>query len=127
MADKVGVDQLADAIVRAMKEYTDAVAEGVAEVVDETAQECRDEIEENSPEQSGEYKKGWTIVKENGRGFTKRIIWNENYRLPHLLEHGHAKQGGGRVPGKPHIAPAEKKYTETLFERIEDVVRKGGK
>ena len=127
MANKVRIDQLANEIVRAMQEYTDEVSAGITEVVDETAKECKDDIQANSPRRKGKYAKGWTIKKDNGYHRTKRIIWNKNYRLPHLLEKGHAKRGGGRVAGIPHIKPAEKKYSKLLFERIEDVVRRGGK
>lgn len=45
--------------------------------------------------------------------------FQNRYQLTHLLEHGHAKRGGGRVPAKPHIAAAEQAGIEQLEKEIQ--------
>ncbi|MCQ4931437.1 HK97 gp10 family phage protein, partial [[Eubacterium] rectale] len=47
------------------------------------------------------------------------------YQIAHLLEHGHAKRGGGRVAARPHIAPAEENGIQQLEEEIERGIRNG--
>lgn len=123
----INIDQLAAAIAGAVREYTEDVSAGIAVAVDETAKECAAEIKANSPKKTGDYAKGWTIKKEGGRGKVKRTIWNKDFAWKtHLLEKGHAKRGGGRVAGIPHIRPAEQKYVGKLTDRIERIIRNGG-
>lgn len=58
-----------------------------------------------------------TEVKES-------IINSKNrYQLAHLLKKGHAKRGGGRVAGRPHIAPAEQAGIEQLQSLIEKALK----
>lgn len=45
--------------------------------------------------------------------------------MTHLLEYGHAKRNGGRVPAQPHIAAAEEKSVKKLEEEIKAAVENG--
>lgn len=123
----IRIDQLASEITRALTEYTTEVENAIAAAVNQTAKECVAEIKSNSKFDTGEYSKGWKIVKKDGRGYVNRIIWNPKfYSLVHLLEKGHAKRDGGRVDGKPHVLPAEQRYIQVLGERVERIIRNGG-
>ena len=55
-------------------------------------------------------KKSWRTKKtaETSNSLTVTVYSKDRYQIAHLLEHGHAKRGGGRVAEKEHIAPAEK-------------------
>lgn len=120
------IDGLADAVAESLQEYNDEVCAEVKEAVKEISKECLSEIKANSPKNQGKYKKGWRLKVEYDRKNDTRVtIHNKTrYQLTHLLEHGHAKAGGGRVEGKPHISPAEKRATEKLLKRIEAIVKK---
>ena len=90
--------------------------------VRKTATEIKKEISANAPEDTGAYAKSWATkkVSENSHSLEMTVHSKNRYQLSHLLEHGHAKRGGGRVAGKPHIAPAEQNGEELL----ENLIRK---
>lgn len=70
----------------------------------------------------GAYSKSWATkkVNENSHSLRMTVHSKNRYQLAHLLEHGHAKRGGGRVAARPHIAPAE----ENGEELLENFIRK---
>lgn len=123
---KVQIDELADAIMEGLNDYYEEVNDGVKKEIQSAAEYCRDEIKAKAPVLTGDYKKGWKIRKQYESTTTLRLaVHNQTeYRLAHLLEHGHAKRGGGRVSGKPHIAPAVKKTEKKLDKRVEVVIKK---
>lgn len=123
----VSVEQLADTITDAVREYTEDVSKAVEEKVDEVADKVLQEAISLSPKRTGSYAKGFKKTKADEKGKAKRIIWNKkHYRLVHLLEFGHAKRGGGRVPAYPHLRPAYEKYAADLPGEIKRIVKKGG-
>ena len=68
---------------------------------------------------TGAYAKSWAVkkTKENSHSLEMTVHSKNRYQLAHLLEKGHAKRGGGRVAGKPHISPAEESGVQ-LFEKL---------
>jgi len=125
----ISIDDLAGAITDAVREYTEDVSAGIEREVDETAKEVLDEVRRNHPykDRTGEYTKGFKITNRDQPGRARRVVWNKkHYRRVHLLEFGHAKRGGGRVPAYPHLRPAYDKHATKLPERIKRVIRNGG-
>ena len=78
-----------------------------------------------APKQTGRYKKSWTVKKteESSNSLTMTVHSKDRYQIAHLLEHGHAKRGGGRVAGREHIAPAEERGNKELLQKIERGLR----
>ena len=117
----VTVDHLAEAVMKGLTEYADVSTELVKQSVQQVSKEVKDEISSNAPKRTGAYSKSWTSkkTKENSHSLEMTVHSKNRYQLAHLLEKGHAKRGGGRVSGKPHIAPAEEHGVTSLQEKIE--------
>lgn len=117
------VNDIGAEIQRYLQQYRADVTNEIEVASKEQAQALVKELKQKSPKLSGKYRKGWKMKKAKGRG-TKYIVHNKtDYQLTHLLEHGHAKRGGGRVDSKIHIAPAEEKHVRAFLERVEGVIR----
>lgn len=122
MPKKVTTDTLADSIRDILEEYGDELKGSLDEITKKIAQKGQQAIKNESKSKFNgkRYWKGWKVDLQVGRLDTKATIYNESLPgLPHLLEYGHAKRGGGRVQGTVHIAPVE----EQLVNEFEKQVR----
>ena len=123
---KVRVEQLGDAVLGELQAYDQEAADAVRKTVKTVARDGRKEIQAKSPVDTGIYQRGWkdTVVYEGSMGVRVLIHNKTSYQLTHLLEHGHARTGGGRVVGKPHIRPAEENMERSLIRKLKEVLEK---
>ena len=121
MSRTIKIDQLAEAIGEELAEYSKLTAVSMKTAVTKAGNSVRKDIGANAPVKSGRYAKSWRIKKtrESSTKLEVTVYSPTRYMLAHLLEHGHAKRGGGRVKAIPHIAPAEEAAEEQLMKDIE--------
>ena len=124
---RVTVDGLADAIQDILDQYANNVEDATAPVLKKAAQTARAELRATSPKRTGHYAKGWQISASKD-GLHYRIYNGTDYRLTHLLEHGHVIRNGtkreyGFVPAREHIAPVEEKIMEQLPDAIKNAIK----
>ena len=121
MARTVSVDRLTETIMSGLTEYADVSTDLVKKSVQEISKDVKKEISANAPKRTGAYKKSWAVkkTKETSNSLVMTVHSKNRYQLAHLLEHGHAKRGGGRVAAIPHIEPAEANGIEALKSKIE--------
>ena len=125
MGDKCTIDNLAKTIMEGLQEYADVASEDVKTAVRKAGKNVKAEISANAPKRTGAYAKSWTVKTEKETANSLEVVVHSKnrYQIAHLLEHGHAKRGGGRVAARPHIAPAEQAGNEKLVKTIEQKLK----
>ena len=125
ISSKTKVDGLADALLKELSSYRQDIVDGLKAEIRAVARECRKEIANNSPKLTGDYRKGWKdTVQFESVGDIRIVVHNpKEYRLTHLPEYGHAKVGGGRVEGRPHIRVAEEHTTRKLEKKAKVIIK----
>ena len=127
MSSTVSIDEMDNAIMEELEKYADLAADELKAAVKETAASVRKDIQAGAPVDTGKYKKSWSVknVREDSESIELVVHSRNRYQIAHLLEHGHAKRGGGRVAAKPHIASAEQRGNEKLVQTIEQKLKGG--
>ena len=120
MGRKISISQLSAAVMEQLNEYAELATEDMKEAVKKAGTAVRKDIEASAPRNTGDYAKSWAVKKtrETSASLMLTVHSRNRYQLAHLLEYGHAKRGGGRVPAQPHIAAAEQEGIRQLEEGI---------
>lgn len=120
---KCSADNFAGAISDVLQnEYYGDVLEATAQAIEETAKESVKKLKAAppSPRRTGKYARGWTQTIKKGRANVNATVHGKSgtYQIAHLLEHGHAKRGGGRVDAIEHIAPVERWAVDETVQKL---------
>lgn len=124
---KVPVDGLSDAIMEELNKYKDMASDELEKAVKDAASTVRKDIQASAPVDTGKYRNSWSVknVHEDSESIELVVYSRNRYQIAHLLEHGHAKRGGGRVAARPHIARAEQLGISQLEEDIKRSLKNG--
>ena len=124
---KVTMEQLPRAIKEILEQYEGEINRFLPEITEEVGKTGVKALRTSAKQKFNgkKYAGGWRSVSERNRyGATVTIYNGRLPGLPHLLEHGHAKRGGGRVDGRAHIAPVEEKLITDFEKKVEhDITR----
>jgi hypothetical protein len=116
---------LEKAVKDILQDYSVEVSKAAAEAVQEVTKEATKKLRQTSPKRKGRYAKGWTGKVEKTATTVDATVYGKTgtYQIAHLLEHGHARRGGGRkVDGIEHIKPVEEWAIAEVEKRIREKV-----
>lgn len=118
---KTSIDSFADSMADILKMYTEDMERSLEDSKETVAKDGVKTLKVTSPKKTGRYQKGWRAKKIG----TRWVVHNAtDYQLTHLLEKGHAKVGGGRVPAYPHIGPVEDQIIVGLEKKVEEAIKR---
>lgn len=121
----ININQFASEINKSLAAYANGVGEELEAQAKKAAREAAKKLRETSPVQKvkggGAYAKGWRAKKVGDAWVVHNAT---DYQLTHLLEKGHAKSNGGRVPGIVHIEPVAQQTVNDYVKAVEEAIRR---
>ena len=126
---KVDPAHLGDAINDILNEYAETVVHDMKEAVEATGKMAAETAQAYASRIGrGKYAKSIKAKTTASNSFgTSVTIYSTQYRIAHLLEHGHVVKVNGKVVGNtrafPHFAMAEAMAEETLPKKIEQAIK----
>ena len=128
MAQRVKIENMAQAIVDSLIEYADITEDELLDIAKEVAKKDVAELKRTSPRSgsSPSYASGWGYkINRKQKGFSIIVHNKKKPQLTHLLEKGHRiVPWGGKVRAYPHIERVEKQsnidYENKVKERLSE-------
>lgn len=129
---RVEVSELDSALQQVLDEYHKDVTERIDVASEGTAKKLVKLTKDSAPR--GNRKKYWKYityseVEKNKRYFGRTFVWHvkpPEYRLTHLLVHGHATRDGDHTDPNPFLHNAVDAVTPEYEAKIVEAIKNGG-
>ena len=129
----VGIEHLSAEIDKELTIYSQEVTDGLKQLAKQYSTELVKQTKATAPSgnrKSNKYKNSIKSKKinETARGVT--YAWyvdskDSNYRLTHLIVHGHATRNGGRTKPNDFLKKAVDDVESKYIKAVEEVLRNG--
>lgn len=107
-------------INKVLAQYTKNINSDLDQVMSSVAQEAKQKLKVDSPQDSGDFAKGWAVEHSKG----EYVVYNKQHYLTHLLENGHDVVAYGKkvghVSGQNFIKPVNDWVSEEVVKRLEE-------
>ena len=121
MARKVmtSPERLSKDIEKVLNDYESGIHKGMNSVIKALANKGRNAVRREARSQivpsRRKYANGWQYKMVGNRWSAEAVIYPGRQRgLAHLLERGHALEGGGRTRPRPHIDPVREQIKQEI-------------
>ena len=123
----VEIDRFAVTLEGILGQVESRLEPQIEDAVNEAAKDTRKLVSRgaraNFKTLNNKYKTGWRAKTKKYGKLTEGVVYHSiSPGLPHLLEKGHAKVGGGFVAGREHIAPAADQALPAFEKRMGEAV-----
>lgn len=130
MSNRIGIDQLDEAISKELTLYSQNIIDGMKQEAKKSMKALVERTKATAPvgHRKKHYRDAITSKKEDENSRSVSYLWyvdGSDYRLSHLLEDGHATKNGGRVDGTHFIKNATDPILEEYYKAIEEVIKNG--
>lgn len=127
---KINVDQLSETINRELTLYNRNVIDGIKSQTKKSMSQLVKQTKATAPvgKRKKHYKNSIGSKKTKETDRSVEYTWyvrGSDYRLSHLLEHGHALKNGGRTRATHFIENASTPIITDYIKQVEDIVKNG--
>lgn len=131
-------NNLSDQMGQVLTVYNEEINEKLREITRESMKKLVKETKATAPrgKRNGQFRKNISANYQglkrsaNGlRGQNVNAIWYvkaPDYRLTHLIVHGHATRDGGRTRANPFLQNAIDKVIPEYEQKVQEVIQNGG-
>ena len=124
MKDTISINDLDKAIAERLDSYSSEVTRRVRKVTNSTIKKLVRKTRERAPKDTGSFAGHIASTYEDG-GCTYKGVWyvkDPDYRLTHLLVHGHQLRNGGRTKPNSFLADSVDEVADEYVKALEKAV-----
>ncbi|MED9968598.1 MAG: hypothetical protein UFA98_01105 [Ruminococcus sp.] len=123
---KVNIDDLGKAIAGQLDIYKSNVADRILKLTKAQTRKLVKLTRQRAPKQTGSFRQHISSDVENNGIFGSKGTWyvkDPDYRLTHLLVHGHQTRSGGRTKPDDFLETSLSEVEDEYFEEIKKAVK----